>query len=75
MRVAIEDNSITLMSLVTTCQLGRTLSRRTCSEIVLALLLLCLSCFSLKLSARWLLAATSMSMSVSASKRKMENED
>jgi len=41
MEVAIEDNSITLMSLVTTNQLGRTLSKRTCSGIVLALLLLC----------------------------------
>jgi len=38
---AIEDNSITLMSLVTTYQLGRTLSRRTCSGIVLAPLLSC----------------------------------
>jgi len=41
MEVAIEDNSITLMSLVTPYQIGRTLSKRTCSGIVLALLLLC----------------------------------
>jgi len=39
--VAIEDSSITLMSPVTTCQIGRTLSERTCSGIVSALLPFC----------------------------------
>jgi hypothetical protein len=61
MGAAIEDNSITLMSLVTTFQLGRTLSRRTCSEIGLALLLLCSIMFFYEVERREAAAGTSLS--------------